>query len=213
MNTTSLVRTTLKTRGMLAFLLAFLCVLCVMPVSVPARAADAAPAAPPAQAPEAPPAPAGPPAQPPAAPTAQAPVLPEGAMLVKKGDTLERIISRRLASLPFKQDILRKALVDKNPDAFADTKKRKLKVGAVLQLPTLDDFRNLLAPSAPAVSMPMGIPMGMPNVPQPGPPPSQAQPAPPPPEAQPAPAQPEAQPAPAQPEAEEDPKKGWIRYP
>ena len=200
MNTTSLVRTTLKTRGMLAFL----CVLCVMPVSVPARAADAAPAAPPAQAPEAPPAPAGPPAQPPAAPTAQAPVLPEGAMLVKKGDTVERIISRRLASLPFKQDILRKALVDKNPDAFADTKKRKLKVGAVLQLPTLDDFRNLLAPSAPAVSMPMGMPMGMPNVPQPGPPPSQAQPAPPP---------PEAQPAPAQPEAEEDPKKGWIRYP
>ena len=34
-------------------------------------------------------------------------------MLVKKGDTVERIISRRLASLPFKQDILRKALVDK----------------------------------------------------------------------------------------------------
>ena len=196
MNTTSLVRTTLKTRGILAFL----CVLCVVPVSVPARAADAAPAAPPAQAPEAPPATAGPPGQPPAAPTAQAPALPEGSMLVKKGDTVERIISRRLASLPFKQDILRKALVDKNPDAFTDTKKRKLKVGAVLQLPTLDDFRNLLAPSAPAVSMPMG----MPNVPQPGPPPSQAQPAPPP---------PEAQPAPAQPEAEEDPKKGWIRYP
>ena len=196
MNTTSLVRTTLKTRGMLAFL----CVLCVVPVSVPARAADAAPAAPPTQAPEAPPAPAGPPAQPPAAPTAQAPVLPEGAMLVKKGDTVERIISRRLASLPFKQDVLRKALVDKNPGAFTDPTKRKLKVGAILQLPTLEDFHHLLAQPAPAVSMPMG----MPNVPQPGPPPSQEQPAP---------AQPEAQPAPAQPEAEEDPKKGWVRYP
>ena len=212
MNTTSLVRTTLKTRGMLAFLW----VLCVVPVAVPARAADAAPAAPPAQAPEAPPAAAGPPGQPPAAPTAQAPALPEGAMLVKKGDTVERIISRRLASLPFKQDILRKALVDKNPDAFADAKKRKLKVGAILQLPTLDDFRNLLAPAAPAMGgmpggpmsmpmpggpMPMAMPMPMPMaMPMPGGP-------------MPAQAQPEPQSAQAPPEEEEDPKKGWVRYP
>ena len=193
MNTTSLVRTTLKTRGMLAFL----CVLCVVPVAVPARASDAAPAAPPAQAPEAPPAPAGPPGQPPAAPTAQAPALPEGAMLVKKGDTVERIVSRRLASLPFKQDILRKAVVDKNPDAFTDPKKRKLKVGAVLQLPTLDDFRNLFAPPSPAM---VGMPGGPMSMPMPGSP-------------MPAQAQPEPQSAQAKPEEEEDPKKGWVRYP
>jgi len=110
--------------------------------------------------------------------------------MVKKGDTVERIVSRRLASLPFKQDILRKALVEKNPQAFTDTKKRKLKVGAVLQLPTLDDFRNLFAPPADA----MGGAMPMPG----GPMPAQAQ--------------PEPQPAQAQPE-EEDPRKGWVRYP
>jgi len=131
-------------------------------------------------------------------------------MLVKRGDTVERIISRRLASLPFKQDILRKALVDKNPDAFADAKKRKLKVGAVLQLPTLDDFRNLLTPSAPAMGGTPGGPMSMPGGPMPmampmpiampgGPMPAQAQ--------------PEPQSAQAPPEEEEDPKKGWVRYP
>jgi len=172
--------------------LAFLSVPFVLPAPLPAHAADAAQAVPAAQ------------------PTA----LPDGALLVKKGDTLERIISRRLASMPFKQDVLRKALVDKNPGAFTDANKRKLKVGAILQLPTLEDFHHLLAQPAPAVSMPMGTP----NFPQPGPPPSQeqpapAQPAPAQPEAQPAPAQPEAQPAPAQPEAEEDPKRGWVRYP
>lgn len=126
--------------------------------------------------------------------------------MVKKGDTVERIVSRRLASLPFKQDILRKALVEKNPQAFTDTKKRKLKVGAVLQLPTLDDFRNLLAPPAAAMggAMPMpGGSMPMPVGPMPmaihgGPMPAQAQ--------------PEPQPAQAQPE-EEDPRKGWVRYP
>ena len=126
--------------------------------------------------------------------------------MVKKGDTVERIISRRLASLPFKQDILRKALVDKNPDAFADTKKRKLKVGAVLQLPTLDDFRNLLDPSAPAMG---GMPGGPMSMPMPGGPMSMPMPGGP----MPAQPQPEPQSAQAQPEGEEDPRKGWVRYP
>jgi hypothetical protein len=122
-------------------------------------------------------------------------------MLVKRGDTVERIISRRLASLPFKQDILRKAVVEKNPDAFTDPKKRKLKVGAVLQLPTLDDFRNLFAPPSPAMG---GMPGGPMSMPMPGGP--MAMPMPMPMPGGPMPAQ-------APPEEEEDPKKGWVRYP
>lgn len=100
-----------------------------------------------------------------AAPSAPAPVVPDGAVLVKRGDTLERVISRGMASMPFKPAILRKALIDKNPDAFTDTRKRNLKVGAILQLPTLEDFRHLLPPTA----TPMAVPVATPPVPDPAP--------------------------------------------
>ena len=144
----------------------------------------------------------------PPAPPAQAPGPLDDTGLVKKGDTLERIVSRRLASLPFKPNVVRKALVDKNPEAFKDAKARKLTVGSTLKLPTLEDFRYLFPGPAPAP-------------PQPAPPePAMPQPAPP----EPAMAQPGmppsalgqtagAPPSPAQAEADEDPRKGWIKYP
>ena len=144
----------------------------------------------------------------PPAPPAQAPGPLDDTWLVKKGDTLERIVSRRLASLPFKPNVVRKALVDKNPEAFKDAKARKLTVGSTLKLPTLEDFRYLFPGPAPAP-------------PQPAPPePAMPQPAPP----EPAMAQPGmppsalgqtagAPPSPAQAEADEDPRKGWIKYP
>ena len=149
------------------------------------------------------------PAQPaPPAPPAQAPGALDDTWLVKKGDTLERIVSRRLASLPFKPNVVRKALVDKNPEAFKDAKARKLTVGSTLKLPTLEDFRYLFPGPAPATPQPAPPEPAMPQpappepaVPQPGMPPSalgQTAGAPPP---------------PAQAEAEEDPRKGWIRYP
>ena len=73
---------------------------------------------------------------------------------VKKGDTLDRIISRRLASLPFKQDVLRQALADKNPGVFKyakSAKTAKLIVGSTLLLPTLADFQHLLPVPAQAM--------------------------------------------------------------
>ena len=83
------------------------------------------------------------------APPPQAQALPDGVWLVKKGDTLDRIVSRRLASLPFRPDVLRRALVDKNPGAFKNPKSAILTVGAILQLPTLEDFRYLLPAPVP----------------------------------------------------------------
>ena len=82
-------------------------------------------------------------------PRPQVQALPDGVWLVKKGDTLDRIVSRRLASLPFRPDVLRRALVDKNPGAFKNPKSAILTVGAILQLPTLEDFRYLLPAPVP----------------------------------------------------------------
>lgn len=144
----------------------------------------------------------------PPAPPAQAPGPLDDTWLVKKGDTLERIVSRRLASLPFKPNVVRKALVDKNPEAFKDAKARKLTVGSTLKLPTLEDFRYLFP--GPASAPPQPAPPE-PAMPQPAPPePAMAQPGMPPSAlGQTA----GAPPSPAQAEADEDPRKGWIKYP
>ena len=74
-----------------------------------------------------------------------------GGVTVKKGDTLLRIIARHLDYLPFKLAIVRTAVMQKNPAAFKDGKPEGMVTGAVLQLPTMEDFRRMLA-SLEAVS-------------------------------------------------------------
>ena len=208
---TSLAWPTIKTRATLGSLYV-VALIFVTFVSSPARAAEGIPptAMPqpgmpgqPGMPPEMPsaamPQPGVASAQPaPPAPPAQAPGPLDDTWLVKKGDTLERIVSRRLASLPFKPNVVRKALVDKNPEAFKDAKARKLTVGSTLKLPTLEDFRYLFP--GPASAPPQPAPPE-PAMAQPGMPPSAlGQTA-------------GAPPSPAQAEADEDPRKGWIKYP
>ena len=67
-----------------------------------------------------------------------------GTVTVKKGDTLYRIIARNLEHLPFKQDIVRAAIMQKNPAAFKDGKPSGMISGAVLQLPRMADFRRMI---------------------------------------------------------------------
>ena len=74
-----------------------------------------------------------------------------GSVTVKKGDTLLRIIARHLDHLPFKQAIVRTAVMQKNPAAFKEGKPEGMVAGAVLQLPTMEDFRRML-PSLDAAS-------------------------------------------------------------
>jgi len=67
-----------------------------------------------------------------------------GSVTVKKGDTLLRIIERNLNHLPFKQEILRSAIMQKNPAAFKKGKPETLVAGTVLELPTIEDFRGMV---------------------------------------------------------------------
>ena len=66
------------------------------------------------------------------------------AVVVGKGDTTYKIIARSMRHLPFKNEIVRAALMQKNPAAFKKGKTEGLVVGAVLQLPTMEDFRRMI---------------------------------------------------------------------
>ena len=70
------------------------------------------------------------------------PAMP--AIVVKKGDTLDKLITRHLKNSPFNQDILRKAVIQKNPAAFKDGKAQGLIVGSQLLWPTMADYRKVL---------------------------------------------------------------------
>lgn len=67
------------------------------------------------------------------------------AVVVKKGESLDKLIARHVKNSPFSQDIVRKAVIQKNPNAFKDGKAQGIVVGAQLQWPTMADYRKVLA--------------------------------------------------------------------
>ena len=54
---------------------------------------------------------------------------------VQRGDTLDRVIQQTMADSPLKIELLRKAFVDGNPQAFVSGNVSRLRAGAVLQVP------------------------------------------------------------------------------
>lgn len=75
-----------------------------------------------------------------AAPTAQT-------YRVKPGDTLDKVIRQTLVDSPLKVELLRKAYVQQNPQAFVKTSPPILKSGVVLAVPNHDDLlRQYLRP-------------------------------------------------------------------
>jgi hypothetical protein len=77
------------------------------------------------------------------------PIAPRGGdarntVVVKRGDTLEKLVKTHLKHLPFRQDILAEALVARNPGAFKGTKSRTPVIGAVLVLPSADDYATVI---------------------------------------------------------------------
>ena len=117
------------------------------PAPPPTVTAAATPAAAPAATPAATPAPSAPRKE---TRTASVAPPPGGAVAVNKGDTLQKIIARSLGHLPFKPEILRAAMMQKNPAAFKSGKPESLAAGSVLQLPTMEDFRRLIPAVAAA---------------------------------------------------------------
>lgn len=77
------------------------------------------------------------------------PVTPKGAVtrgaiVVKRGDTLEKLVETHLNHLPFRPEILMQALLARNPGAFKGPKSRTPVVGAAITLPTADDYAKVI---------------------------------------------------------------------
>ena len=87
-----------------------------------------------------------------AAPKPAPAVIPEGAVVAKKGESLDRLIARSMKHLPFRQDILRDIVVQKNPGAFKGGNAKSLIGGALVQLPVMSDFRHITHPAEMAAT-------------------------------------------------------------
>lgn len=75
---------------------------------------------------------------------------PSGTAVARKGESLQKLIARSMGNLPFKPEILREAMIQKNPAAFKNGKPESMIVGSVLKLPTMEDFRRYI-PAVAAV--------------------------------------------------------------
>jgi Tfp pilus assembly protein FimV len=82
-----------------------------------------------------------------AAPAKDLVVLAEmGQYKVKAGDTIDRILQKFYASTPLRQDVLREALVQNNPQAFVKGNPKSLLAGANLMLPEPTELVKKLMP-------------------------------------------------------------------
>lgn len=62
-------------------------------------------------------------------------------VLTQKGDTVDKIVARTLGHLPLRTDVLRKALIQRNPEVFPKGKVGRIPVGSTIYLPSHEDFR------------------------------------------------------------------------
>lgn len=60
---------------------------------------------------------------------------------VRPGETLDRILARNLGSTPFAPALVRKIVVDMNSTAFVGGSPHRLKAGATLVLPSMQDLQ------------------------------------------------------------------------
>jgi Tfp pilus assembly protein FimV len=66
---------------------------------------------------------------------------------VKPGDSLDKVIRQTLGESPLKVELLRKAYIQQNPQAFIKTSPPILRAGVVLAVPNHDDLlRQYLRP-------------------------------------------------------------------
>lgn len=66
---------------------------------------------------------------------------------VKPGDSLDKVIRQTMGESPLKVELLRKAYVQQNPQAFIKTSPPILRAGVVLAVPNHDDLlRQYLRP-------------------------------------------------------------------
>lgn len=63
---------------------------------------------------------------------------------IKKGDTLNQIITRELSSSPISYDILKMSIIKANSHAFKRNNPNWMYAGKVIKFPTVSDLKDLL---------------------------------------------------------------------
>lgn len=86
------------------------------------------------------------------APSSVKPVPAQGAqgrlvIRVSPGQTLRVLIRQHFANSPFDEKFLQRVFVELNPDAFVSANPHRLRAGASLWLPTLDDLLAYVQPA------------------------------------------------------------------
>lgn len=71
---------------------------------------------------------------------------------VQRGETLDRLIQRALPGVPLHADVLRKAFVSQNPQAFPNGSPHLMRAGSQLRVPSMDSLRQLLINQYPATA-------------------------------------------------------------
>jgi Tfp pilus assembly protein FimV len=66
---------------------------------------------------------------------------------VRKGDTLDRLLARHLKDHPFRVEVLRRLVVQKNPQAFRAGRADQLIAGASINWPNQQELQALLPPA------------------------------------------------------------------
>jgi len=85
-----------------------------------------------------------------------APALPATTHTVVRGETLDRIIHKTMSDSPLKIQILRKAFVNLNPQAFVSGNVARLQAGAVLQVPDHQQLlRTFILPALGSADIPV----------------------------------------------------------
>ena len=72
-------------------------------------------------------------------------------MTTLRGENLDRVIRRILPNLPFKDEFVRKAFVQLNPQALSKNTARALPAGTTLFVPSPQDLATLLSEHYPAL--------------------------------------------------------------
>jgi Tfp pilus assembly protein FimV len=79
-------------------------------------------------------------------------------LVVQPGQTLDRIIRSQLPHVPFKVELVRRAIMDLNPSAFPIGTPHLLRAGVVLAIPTPDQIRQSALSRDPQMGPYFGTP-------------------------------------------------------
>lgn len=80
-------------------------------------------------------------------------------MVIQRGQTLDIIIRTHLPNVPYKIDLVRRAIMDLNPGAFPMNSPHLIRAGTALMIPSPDQLRQLTLSRNPTLASYLGDPL------------------------------------------------------